>query len=273
MAGIKISQLLEVEEVEPGDYFPVARGGLETYKTPATQFVKSGTNIGAGTGQLYAGVSEDEPPSILFRTLSASGEGMTISNVGNTVVINSVSQTPSVTRRTGDGTTRLFSVIGATSKVSTNYRVDVDGVLQEPESDYRVNPTTLQIEFLKQAPPINSKIVIVSNNLVTTLEADFNTPVFDNTLQYTITIGDHAKNICMSNGSGNVVLVPPIITIPGFTVNIIQTGVGQTQVTPGVGVIINSAGNRFRLAQRYATATLTYIDSTTGWVLYGNLIV
>lgn len=272
MAGIKISQLLEVEEVEPGDYLAIARGGLETYKTPATQFVKSGTNVGAGTGSFYAGVSEDEPPSLLIRTLSASGEGMSVSNNGNTVVISSVSQNPVVTRLTGNGTTKIFTVNGATSKLSTNYRVDIDGVLQEPESDYRIIPTTLQVEFLKAAPPVNAKIVVVTNNLVTVLEANYRPPVLDTTLQYTITISDHLKNISMSNTGANIVLVPATIIIPGFTVFITQTNTGQTQISPGVGTIIRSAGNKFKLAQQYSTATLTYLDATIGWVLYGDLV-
>lgn len=271
MAGIKISQLLEVEEVEPGDYLPIARGGLETYKTPATQFVKSGQNVGSGVGQFYSGVSLDEPPSLLFRTLSASGEGLTISNIGNTVVINALGQTPTVTRHTGNGTTRVFVVNGANSRLATNYRVDLDGILQEPDNDYRFLPATNQIEFIKSAPPANSKIVIVTNNLVSSIEAEFRSPVIDNTLQYTIASSDHLKTICMTNTNQNQVLIPVSIVTPGFTVNIVQAGTGATRVVPDAGVFLRARGNQTRILQQYGAATLTYIDATIGWVLYGDL--
>lgn len=60
---------------------------------------------------------------------------------------------------TGNGVQDTFVVNGAISTNSNNYRVDLDGVLQEPGTNYNISGTNLVFNSI---PPAGVKIVIVT---------------------------------------------------------------------------------------------------------------
>lgn len=159
--SVKISQLTEGGNIQSQDQIPVARGG-ETYKIPASQIVIGGQNVGAGQGQLFFNKSTGAGSTLQFRTLSGT-EGITVGTQGQTLVISSSGQNPVKTKFFGDGNTTIYPVAGTVSVNSNNYRIDIDGVLQEPGSDYSINGSNI---VFTEAPPLSSKVVIVSNNLI-----------------------------------------------------------------------------------------------------------
>jgi hypothetical protein len=63
------------------------------------------------------------------------------------------------TVQTGDGIETTFAVNGAVSTNSANYRVDLDGVLQEPGTNYNIVGTNIVFTI---APPVGTKIVIIT---------------------------------------------------------------------------------------------------------------
>jgi hypothetical protein len=60
----------------------------------------------------------------------------------------------------GNGITTIWAIANGVSLNPNNYRVDINGVLQEPETDYTVSLN--QINFT-QAPPNGSKVVVITN--------------------------------------------------------------------------------------------------------------
>lgn len=161
--SVKISNLTETTNVGNNDFLPVARLGQETFKTPARQFATNASNLGSGPGEFFISKTPTTPTTLQFRTLSAIGENLSIATIGNTVVVSSSAQNPVKTSFTGNGTTRIWPLIGFNSINAANYRVDFDGVLQEPFTDYSISLGN--IEFVT-APPLSAKVVIVSNNMV-----------------------------------------------------------------------------------------------------------
>jgi hypothetical protein len=166
--SIKISQLLETVNVGVNDSIPIARGSQETFRTPARQFVTTANNIGVGPGQFFSLKTGTIPTALQFRTLSATGENLAIETVGDTVVISSSAQNPVKTSFIANGATRIWPLVGFNSINAANYRVDFDGVLQEPFIDYNLSANNIAFTI---APPLSTKVVIVSNNMVRVNEA------------------------------------------------------------------------------------------------------
>jgi microcystin-dependent protein len=183
MAGIKISQLISGGSVASPDEIPVARGN-ETYKIALKQFVTTGENFGDGTGQVYYGKSETSTSSLNFRTLKGS-EGISVENIGSTVVISASGQNPTKNKFIGNGITKTFALDNANSINANNYRVDIDGVLQEPNEDYFISGNTLAFT---DAPGLSSKVVVVSNNLVRSIDSS-STVIISDTAPQGISLG------------------------------------------------------------------------------------
>lgn len=170
MASIKISQLPSGGSIDSTDEFPVSRGGLETYKLLANQIVTAGSNAGLGAEIYQTSDTSTGSTTLKFRSLSGVGEGIQVIQDANTVNITISGQNPSKNTFTGDGTQTTFTLSNASSRNVNNYRVDIDGVLQEPGSsaDYYLNGSNL---IFTSAPPSGSKVVVVSNNLLPLVEA------------------------------------------------------------------------------------------------------
>jgi hypothetical protein len=91
---------------------------------------------------------------------------------------------------------------------------------------------------------------------------------------YTLVLTDASKVLPVNNASANTVTVPPNSSVAfptGSVITLIQTGAGQTTITAGAGVTIQSESSKLKLKGQYATAGLLKTDTDT-WVAFGNLV-
>lgn len=163
--SVKISQLLDGGNILSQDQIPIARGN-ETFKIPANQIVTNAQNVGSGPGQFFVNkvtaTGAVAASSLQFRSLSGEN-GLEVVTRGNTLVISALGQNPVKTKIIGNGTTRTFALNSAASINVNNYRVDIDGVLQEPDVDYTISGSNI---IFTTAPPLSGKVVVLTNNLV-----------------------------------------------------------------------------------------------------------
>lgn len=92
------------------------------------------------------------------------------------------------------------------------------------------------------------------------------------TASYTLVLADKDKMVELSVGSSNTLTVPPNSSVEypvGTKINIVQTGTGQTTLTPGSGVTINGTPGLKTRAQ-WSAVTLVK-RATDTWVAFGDL--
>jgi hypothetical protein len=121
------------------------------------------------------------------------------------------------------------------------------------------------------SPTINSPVIatpaISGGTMVYALNAQ--------AASYTLVLTDANKVIPVSNSSANTVTVPPNSSVAfpiGSAITLVQTGAGQTTITAGAGVTVNSESSKLKLRGQYAAASLLKTDTDT-WVAFGNLVV
>ncbi len=92
------------------------------------------------------------------------------------------------------------------------------------------------------------------------------------TASYTLVLGDRSKIVEMGVGSANTLTIPPASSVNypiGTQINVLQTGSGQTTITPGAGVTVNGTpGLKVRAQWSYVTLIKRASDS---WVAVGDL--
>jgi len=166
MAGIKISQLDSGGSVTSTDQLPVARDGATTYRIPANQFVVNATNSVSDSNAIgvYASASTGAGTTLNFRSI-AGEEGLIVRESGNTIYISASGQNPAKTSFIGNNSTTTWAINEAKSVNPNNYRVTIDGVVQEPNVDYTINLANSTITFTS-APPLSGAVTVISNNLV-----------------------------------------------------------------------------------------------------------
>lgn len=106
----------------------------------------------------------------------------------------------------------------------------------------------------------------VLTNPVTTI------PINAQVASYTATISDRDDLIEINNASANTFTIPPNSSVAfpiGSSMNILQTGAGQTTLTPGVGVTINGTPG-LKLRTQWSSATLIK-RGTDAWIAIGDL--
>lgn len=89
---------------------------------------------------------------------------------------------------------------------------------------------------------------------------------------YTLVLGDRSKMIEMSVASGHALTVPSNANVAfpvGTTITVLQTGAGQTTITPQAGVTVNATPG-LKLRTQWSSATLIKRASDT-WVALGDL--
>jgi hypothetical protein len=89
---------------------------------------------------------------------------------------------------------------------------------------------------------------------------------------YTLVLGDAGKQVEISNASANTLTVPlnSSVAFPTGTVIVfVQTGAGQTTITPAAGVTINGTPG-LKLRTQWSIATLTKRDTNT-WLVAGDV--
>jgi len=92
------------------------------------------------------------------------------------------------------------------------------------------------------------------------------------TASYTLVLTDQSKVVEISNASANTLTVPlnSSVAFPtGTTITILQTGAGQTTITPTGGVTINGTPG-LKLRAQWSSATLIK-RATDTWVAIGDL--
>jgi len=92
------------------------------------------------------------------------------------------------------------------------------------------------------------------------------------TASYTLALTDRNNLVEISNASANTLTVPPNSTVAfpiGAQISILQTGAGQTTITAGAGVTINSTPG-LKCRTQWSSATLIK-RATDTWVAIGDL--
>jgi hypothetical protein len=90
---------------------------------------------------------------------------------------------------------------------------------------------------------------------------------------YTLQLSDNNTVIEMNNASANTITIPlnSSVAFPiGSSIDIFQTGVGQTTITPAEGVTIKSSNSETKLTGQYSGSTI-YKRATNEWALFGDL--
>ena len=90
---------------------------------------------------------------------------------------------------------------------------------------------------------------------------------------YTLVLADDGKLIEVSNASANSVYVPPNSAAAfsvGTQIIVLQTGVGQTTLSPGIGVTIDGTPG-LKLRATWSSATLIK-RATDTWVSLGDMV-
>lgn len=88
-----------------------------------------------------------------------------------------------------------------------------------------------------------------------------------------LVLTDADKLVTTSHGSANTLEIPPNASVAfsiGTQIDIQQIGAGQTTLTPGVGVTLNSRSNRLKLTAQWAGATIIKTATNT-WEVFGDL--
>jgi hypothetical protein len=94
------------------------------------------------------------------------------------------------------------------------------------------------------------------------------------TVSYALVLDDAGKIVEINNGSANTLTVPLNSTqaFPvGTTVTILQTGTGQTTITPVSGGVTINATPGLKLRTQWSSATLIK-RATDTWVAVGDLV-
>jgi len=92
------------------------------------------------------------------------------------------------------------------------------------------------------------------------------------TASYTLVLGDAGKQVEMLVATANTLTVPPNSSVAfptGTLILIVQTGAGQTTITAGAGVTINSTPG-LKLRTQWSSAVLVKRDTNT-WFAAGDL--
>jgi hypothetical protein len=92
---------------------------------------------------------------------------------------------------------------------------------------------------------------------------------------YTLVLTDAGKVIPVNSASANTVTIPlnSNVAFPiGTVITLVQTGAGQTTVSPDTGVTLQGEGAKYKLKAQYAAGSILKTAINT-WVIFGNLAV
>lgn len=206
--SVKISDLLFGGNVQSQDVMPIARAG-ETYKINAQQFVVNSASVGDGS-QITTNSTTGNGTTLKFRSLKGE-DGIEVRQESNTLVITASGQQPVKNKFYGDGSETNFEIVGAASTNSGNYRVDIDGVLQEPGTDYNISLGDPTYISFTSAPPLSSKVVVISNNLVRAVDLNL-APVDTNTIDLTLNNSNLLADVKNSSISAQHIAVGAVTT-------------------------------------------------------------
>lgn len=197
-----------------------------------------------------------------------------VSRTGNTI---SVYNTGLTNGRGNDGTSVVAHSIGAlVEHVFTG--VDAD------EANSHVNNVTsahgltiADVVTVSGTQTLANKTISQSQitDLVTNLAAKFPLVVATSaqTASYTLVLGDAQDVVEMNVATANTLTIPPNSSVAfpiGTSILVVQTGAGQTTITAGAGVTVNSYLG-LKIVGRWAGCTLIKRAENT-WVAVGGLV-
>lgn len=152
-----------------------------------------------------------------------------------------------ITRDASDGVWKIFS--GLTASVSSV--VDFSSVTYDPLKVGSLDTETITVSGV----------------------SDIRIPSNQKTSSYTLILSDVGKMVEMGVATANNLTVPPdsSVNFPiGSQIVVVQTGVGQTTLTPGSGVTINGTPG-LKLRAQWSSASLIKRGANT-WIAFGDLI-
>lgn len=91
---------------------------------------------------------------------------------------------------------------------------------------------------------------------------------------YTLVASDASKQVEISNSSENTLTVPTNASVPfpiGTVILVVQTGTGQTTITPVSGTVTINGTPGLKLRTQWSVATLTKRGTNT-WLASGDLV-
>jgi hypothetical protein len=153
MLGIPISQLTPTTDLQPSDQIPLARGGLSnaTRRMPGTAIVSTASNIGTGTGVF----AQKNLTTLQFYSLSCLTNDININLVNNTIVLSLPQNIKTV--NIGDSITTTYSVANAATSNVNDFRIDLDGVSQEPGESFTLSGTNIVFT----SPPLSGTRIVM----------------------------------------------------------------------------------------------------------------
>jgi hypothetical protein len=197
-----------------------------------------------------------------------------VSRTSNTITVYNTGLTNG---RGNDGTNVVAHSVGATVE-------HVFTATDADEANSHVNNTTsahgltiANVVTTSGTQTLTNKTISQSQvtNLVTDLAAKFPLVVATSaqTASYTLVLADAQDVVEMNVATANTLTIPPNSSVAfpvGTTLLVVQTGVGQTTITAGAGVTVNSYLG-LKIVGQWAGCTLIK-RATNTWVAVGGLV-
>ena len=222
---------------------PTAISGTDTDQIATTAFVKTEIHnlVASAPGAL----------DTLNELAAALGDDANFAaTITNSIASKLDSGTASSIYLTQDNASTIYFPISASSNLLT-----------ESEASELYLPVSASSEYLR----LDTASAIYSEKLISTNAQTASS--------YTLVLSDSNKLIEMNTASGNIILIPVNASVAfpiGTQINIIQTGAGETSITPISGVTLNSDTNKRKINSQWAAASLIKRDTDT-WLLMGAL--
>jgi hypothetical protein len=140
---------------EPGTDYTISNGNINFTTVP-----DAGTKIVVVTAEVLSTVS-------LSSNIVA--DNLTVNNL---TVLSGININPIKLSFTGNGSQVSFALTGFTPSTNPNsYRIDIDGILQEPGTAYTISGGNL---VFSGAPGNNTRITVITANILTTTNSNIN---------------------------------------------------------------------------------------------------
>jgi hypothetical protein len=140
--------------------------GTPTADTDATTKAYADTKLSLSGGTMTGAIDFSGFPLTDVGTPISSTDASTKSYVDAAIQqyisTGGVSGNPVRWLFTGDGSTLIFSITGATALYTTSYLVTIDGVVQDPTFSYNVAISAAPTLTFDQAPPSGTRIVVLA---------------------------------------------------------------------------------------------------------------
>jgi hypothetical protein len=286
-ADINASAAIAHSKLAGGGVGQVLLGATTTGTITATTLSGDITIDGGGVTAISAGVVTNADISA-----SAAIAYSKLANItAGSVLLGNASNIPTVTALSGDvtvnssGVTAIASGVVVNADISASAGIELSKLATSTAGNIIVYnssgvPTAVaetgDVTISDTGVTAIASGVIVNADISSTAAielgklADVSTNA--QVASYTLVLADKNKVVEIANGSANTLTVPPNSSVAfpvGSQITFIQTGAGQTTITPGAGVTINGTPG-LKLRAQWSSATLIK-RATDTWVALGDL--